>query len=135
MPAGAARISRPTPPAAQSLDAAVALLKDRGGRAYSGLAASWGGQLQGRRRPVLCLRQHARNVPAVAFLYHSMALTADIMVRFNEWNPEPLPPLQYPHRSGAGRRRSRDAAVPARRSPGMAPSVSSMLPLAFLTST
>ena len=27
------------------------------------------------------------NVPAVAFLYHSMALTADIMVRFNEWNP------------------------------------------------
>ena len=29
----------------------------------------------------------AHNVPSVSFLYHAMALTGDIMVRFNETNP------------------------------------------------
>ena len=70
----------------QSLDAAVAAVKERGGRAYSGLAAAWGGKFKIGDVPFYAFFSKA-NVPAVAFLYHSMALTADIMVRFNEWNP------------------------------------------------
>ena len=70
----------------QSLDAAVNAVKERGGRAYSGLAASWGGKFKTGDVPFYAFLSKA-NVPAVAFLYHSMALTADTMVRFNEWNP------------------------------------------------
>ena len=70
----------------QALDAAITIVKERGGRAYSGLAASWGGKFKVGDVPFYAFFSKA-NVPAVAFLYHSMALTADIMVRFNEWNP------------------------------------------------
>ncbi len=66
-----------------SLDAVLAKLRDRGGRVYPGLAAGWGGRFKVGDVPVYAFLSEAR-LPAVAFLYHSMALTADVMVRFNE---------------------------------------------------
>ena len=70
----------------QALDATIATVKERGGRGYAGLAASWGGKFKVGDVPFYAFFSEA-NVPAVSFLYHSMALTSDIMVRFNEWNP------------------------------------------------
>ncbi len=70
----------------QALDATLAVAGQRGGRAYAGLAADWGGRFKVGDVPFYAYFSKA-NVPAVAFLYHSMALTSDIMVRFNEWNP------------------------------------------------
>jgi len=70
----------------QALEATIASARERGGRAYSGLAAGWGGRFKIGDVPFYAFFSEA-NVPAVAFLYHSMALTSDIMVRFNEWNP------------------------------------------------
>lgn len=58
-----------------------------GGRAYPGLAAGWGRQLRVGYVPLYAFLSKA-HVPAVAFLYHSMALPADIMVRFDETRPE-----------------------------------------------
>ncbi|HMC58841.1 MAG TPA: glycosyltransferase family 39 protein, partial [Candidatus Solibacter sp.] len=52
----------------------------------SGLAAQWGGKFKIGEVPFYAFFSEA-NVPAVSFLYHSMALTSDIMVRFNEWSP------------------------------------------------
>ncbi len=69
-----------------SLDGAIAMARDRGGRVYPGLAAGWGGKFKVGDVPFYASLSEA-SVPAVAFLYHSMALTSDIMVRFNEWNP------------------------------------------------
>jgi len=69
-----------------AIDATIATAKARGGRAYAGLAAQWGGRFKVGDVPFYAFFSLA-NVPAVAFLYHSMALTSDIMVRFNEWNP------------------------------------------------
>jgi uncharacterized membrane protein len=68
------------------IEQAVAVAKRDGGRAYAGLAASWGGQFKVGDVPFFAFLSEA-NVPAVSFLYHSMALTADIMVRFDELNP------------------------------------------------
>ncbi len=64
----------------------IAAARERGGRAYAGLAADWGGKFKVGDVPVYSFFSTAQ-VPAVAFLFHSMALTADIMVRFNEVNP------------------------------------------------
>ena len=69
-----------------SLDTTLMAVKERGGRAYSGLAAAWGGTFKVGDVPFYAFFSES-HVPAVAFLYHSMALTSDIMVRFNEWNP------------------------------------------------
>ncbi|HEY0420726.1 MAG TPA: hypothetical protein VGC80_14510, partial [Acetobacteraceae bacterium] len=66
-----------------SLDAAIASAQSRGGRTYAGLAATWGGQFKIGDVPFYAFLSEAQ-VPAVAFLYHSMALTGDIMVRFND---------------------------------------------------
>ncbi len=68
-----------------ALDAAVAIAKARGGRAYAGLAASWGGQFKVGDVPFYAWFSE-EHVPALAFAYHSMALTTDVMLRFNEWN-------------------------------------------------
>ncbi len=68
------------------LDVALSYARQQGGRAYAGLAASWGGQFKVGDVPFYAFLSEA-NAPAVGFLYHSMALTSDIMVRFNEWNP------------------------------------------------
>jgi hypothetical protein len=69
-----------------SLDAAIAVAKLPGGRVYAGLAGGWGGQFKIGDVPFYAFLSEAQ-VPAVAFLYHSMALTSDIMVRFDELNP------------------------------------------------
>ena len=70
----------------QPVNATIATVRERGGRGYAGLAAQWGGKFKVGDVPFFAFFSTA-NVPAVSFLYHSMALTADIMVRFNEWNP------------------------------------------------
>ncbi len=70
-----------------SVDGAIADLQTHGGRAYAGLAASWGGSFKIGDVPFYAFLSRA-HVPAVAFLYHSMALTGDVMVRFNEWEPD-----------------------------------------------
>jgi hypothetical protein len=70
----------------QPLDAALAAVRERGGRVYPGLAAGWGGRFKVGDVPVYAFLSTAQ-IPAVAFLYHSMALTADVMVRFNELDP------------------------------------------------
>jgi hypothetical protein len=58
-----------------------------GGRAYPGLAAKWGMQLRVGYVPLYAFLSEA-HIPAVAFLYHSMALPADVMVRFDDTRPE-----------------------------------------------
>ena len=70
----------------QFVDAAISEARQRGGRAYAGLAAAWGGQFKVGDVPFYAFLSEAQ-VPTVGFLYHSMALTSDIMVRFNDWNP------------------------------------------------
>ena len=70
----------------RSLDATLAAVREGGGRAYAGLAAAWGGAFKVGDAPFYAFLSESQ-IPAVAFLYHSMALTADIMVRFDEWSP------------------------------------------------
>jgi hypothetical protein len=54
-----------------------------GGRSYPGLAGKWGMQLRVGYVPLYAFLSEA-HVPAVAFLYHAMALPADVMVRFDD---------------------------------------------------
>lgn len=68
------------------LDAAIEDIKQHGGRAYPGLAAGWGGKFKVGDVPMYAFLSQGQ-VPAVAFLYHSMALTSDVEVHFNEWSP------------------------------------------------
>ncbi|HEX6894262.1 MAG TPA: glycosyltransferase family 39 protein, partial [Bryobacteraceae bacterium] len=70
----------------QALETTIARVRDRGGRVYPGLAATWGGKFKIGDVPFYAFLSEAQ-VPAVAFLYHAMALPADIMVRFNEQDP------------------------------------------------
>ena len=72
--------------AAPALDAAIARVKERGGRVYAGVPAGWGGQHKIGAVPFFAFLS-VRQVPAVSFLYHAMALTADIQTRMNEWEP------------------------------------------------
>lgn len=58
-----------------------------GGRAYPGLAGGWGAQLRVGYVPLYAFLSTS-HVPAVAFLYHAMALPADVMVRFDETRAE-----------------------------------------------
>jgi hypothetical protein len=73
--------------AAPALDATIARLKERGGRVYTGVPAGWGGAHKIGSVPFFAFLS-VHQVPAVAYLYHAMALTADIQPRMNEWNPE-----------------------------------------------
>ena len=66
-----------------AIDAVVARAKQRGGRAYAGLAATWGGRFKVGDVPFYAFLSTAQ-VPTVGFLYHAMALTGDILVRFND---------------------------------------------------
>ncbi len=68
------------------IDAALAQIKARGGRAYAGLAATWGARFKVGDVPVYAHFPPA-GIPSVGYLYHAMALTGDIMVRFNETIP------------------------------------------------
>jgi hypothetical protein len=69
--------------ARSSVDAVTADAQRLGGRTYPGLAAGWGGQLRVGYVPLYAFMSEA-HVPAVAFLYHAMALPADVMIRFDE---------------------------------------------------
>jgi hypothetical protein len=71
----------------EALERVIAAAKRMGGRSYPGLAASWGAQFRIGYVPVYAFLSEA-HVPAVAFLYHAMALPADVMVRFDETRPE-----------------------------------------------
>jgi hypothetical protein len=70
----------------QAIDAAVDVAKASGGRAYAGLAATWGAKFRVGEVPFYAFLSE-RQIPALSFLYHSMALTGDMMVRFNDWSP------------------------------------------------
>jgi hypothetical protein len=72
--------------AAPALDATIVHLKERGGRVYTGVPAGWGGAHKVGAVPFFAFLS-VHQVPAVAYLYHAMALTADIQPRMNEWNP------------------------------------------------
>ena len=73
--------------ARDSLNAALQRLKERGGRVYPGMALNWGGRFRIGDVPFYAFLSTAQ-VPAVSFLYHSMALTGDVMMRFDEQNPD-----------------------------------------------
>ena len=68
------------------ISSVIALAQRNGGRVYAGLAAGWGGKFRVGEVPFYAFLSEA-NVPALSFLYHSMALTGETMVKFNEWNP------------------------------------------------
>jgi hypothetical protein len=70
-----------------ALSRTIARVKQMGGRSYPGLAAKWGAELRVGYVPLYAFLSEA-HVPAVAFLYHAMALPADIMVRFDETRPD-----------------------------------------------
>src|SRR5207248_963030 len=72
--------------AAPTLDVTIARVKERGGRVYTGVPAGWGGAHKIGSVPFFAFLS-VRQIPAVAFLYHAMALTAEIQPRMNEWNP------------------------------------------------
>lgn len=70
----------------KDLDAAIAVLKQRGGRAYAGLQAGWGPQFYVGGTPVAAFLSTAQ-VPAVSFPFNASALPTDIMLRFDERDP------------------------------------------------
>jgi len=72
-----------------NLDTVMTLTRQRGGRAYAGLAATWGGRFKVGDVPFYAFLSEAQ-IPTLGFLYHSMALTGDIMVRFNEWSADQI---------------------------------------------
>ena len=67
------------------VDAAIGLVRQRGGRAYAGLSTTWGAAFQVGFTPLYSFLSTAQ-VPAVSFLYNSTALPSDIMMRFDELN-------------------------------------------------
>jgi hypothetical protein len=69
------------------LDRAVAEARQRGGRVYAGLSATWGGNFKIGEVPIYAFLGTAQ-LPAVGFLYHSMAPAGDVMVDFNDRSPE-----------------------------------------------
>ncbi len=71
---------------ASSVDDVLQRASASSGRLYPGLAAGWGGTFRVGSTPLhaFASKQH---LPTVSFLYHSMALTSDIMVHFDETDP------------------------------------------------
>jgi len=69
-----------------SLDHAIAVARERGGRTYAGPPDGWGGKFTVGAPPVYAYVSNA-SVPAVSFLYHSMSLSSDLMPRFNDTLP------------------------------------------------
>jgi hypothetical protein len=70
----------------EAIERTIDATRAAGGRVYPGLAAGWGGQMRVGYVPFYAFLSEA-HVPAVAFLYHAMALPADVMVRFDETRP------------------------------------------------
>jgi hypothetical protein len=71
-----------------SLDALLAAVKERGGRAFAGLATpnSWGPSFKIGGVPMYHVLA-AAGVPTVGYLSHTMARTSDVMLSFDERNP------------------------------------------------
>ena len=69
----------------RSIDTATEIAKTRGGRAYAGLPATWGGQFKIGDPQFYAFLSYA-HVPALSFMYHSMSLTSETMTRFNEFS-------------------------------------------------
>lgn len=67
-----------------AIDTALAAIKERGGRAYAGLASGWGGAFKVGDLPFYAYISREQQ-PALSFMYHSMSLTFEIMTQFNEW--------------------------------------------------
>ena len=55
-----------------AIDDALAVIKDRGGRAYAGLAATWGGKFKIGDLAFYAYISRAEE-PALSFMYHSMS--------------------------------------------------------------
>jgi hypothetical protein len=72
--------------AGPALGATIARVKELGGRVYAGVPAGWGGAHKIGAVPFFAFLS-IHQAPAVAYLYHAMALTAEIQPRMNEWNP------------------------------------------------
>ncbi|MCG8455638.1 MAG: hypothetical protein MI919_05100, partial [Holophagales bacterium] len=72
---------------AASLAVALDLAEQAPGRVFPGLAAGWGGDFRVGWVP-LSAHLSQRRIPALAYLYHSMARTGDLMVLFDEERPE-----------------------------------------------
>lgn len=69
-----------------AIDAVIANVKERGGRAYAGLASTWGAAFKAGGVPFYGFLSMS-HVPAVSFMYNNLALTTDIMMRFDELKP------------------------------------------------
>jgi hypothetical protein len=72
--------------ASASLDAVISRVREIGGRVYAGVPAGWGGAHKIGSVPFFAFLS-TRQVPAIAYLYHAMALTSDVQPLLNEWNP------------------------------------------------
>jgi hypothetical protein len=68
-----------------NLSAALALVKQRGGRVYSGLSTTWGAAFEVGFTPLYSFLS-TNQIPAVSFGYNATALPSDIMQRFDEVN-------------------------------------------------
>lgn len=69
-----------------AIDSAIAIAKERGGRAFAGLAGGWGGKFKIGDPPFFYYLSEA-GIPAVSFMFHSMSLPSEIMTRFDETSP------------------------------------------------
>jgi hypothetical protein len=69
-----------------ALDSTLAKAREKGGRVYAGMAWNWGPSFKIGYTPVYALLSE-NQLPEVAYLYHTMAMTADVMSRFNDANP------------------------------------------------
>jgi hypothetical protein len=73
--------------AKRSIDTATEIAKTRGGRAYAGLPATWGGKFK-IGNPQFYSYLSMAHVPALSFMYHSMSLTSETMTRFDEFGQQ-----------------------------------------------
>jgi hypothetical protein len=69
-----------------AIDGAIAIARDRGGRAFAGIPAGWGGDFKLGGPPFYFYLSEAR-VPALSFVFHAMSLPSEIMTRFDETSP------------------------------------------------
>ena len=66
-----------------AVDTILTKAREKGGRAYAGMAWNWGPSFKIGFTPMYAFLSEAQ-VPAVAYLYHTMALTADVMSKFDD---------------------------------------------------
>lgn len=66
-----------------AIEKAVTMARERGGRAFAGLAASWGRTFKIGDPTLYAYLSEAR-MPALSLMFHSMSLTSEIMTLFDE---------------------------------------------------